>query len=216
MTTTPGPVTTTIPAMVAPFPTVGPHLRLAYRELNIAENGTAEQIDALGIPVHRLPRPWDPATCLDPELRAEVWEWLDRVVAWLNRDYTWDVAAMIPACWPEHPHLIHEIAAVADQRRRAGNALSSNPLEEWHRYCLPAFVDRMRGRCKDHCEDEHTGWPGRSRHNYYLSDEAATRRRRRYADDLEAAQTGWRREQEVSDRSRLALVDLDSGDIIDE
>ena len=63
--------------------------------------------------------------------------WLDDVVIWLNHEYVWDVVAMIPACWPKHPHLVHEIAVLADLRRRAGHALTGDALEEWHRYALP-------------------------------------------------------------------------------
>jgi hypothetical protein len=52
----------------------------------------------------------------------------------------------IPACWPQHPHLVHEIVVLADQRRRAGHALTSDASKEWHRYSLPAFIDGdMRG-----------------------------------------------------------------------
>ena len=78
-----------------------------------------------------LPRPWDPPTCVDPDLRAELWEWLEAVVTWLNHEYVWDVSGIIPHCWPKHPHLVHEVAVLADLRRRAGQALSSDALEEW-------------------------------------------------------------------------------------
>lgn len=37
-----------------------------------------------------LPRPWDPATCQDPLLRQEVWDWLEEFVVWFNREYVWD------------------------------------------------------------------------------------------------------------------------------
>ena len=88
--------------MVFPFPVPGDHVRLAYRELHIAINGTEEEKKALG---HHalLSRPWEPATCLDPELRHDLWEWLEDVVIWLNREYTWDVSGLIPSCWPVHP-----------------------------------------------------------------------------------------------------------------
>jgi hypothetical protein len=39
-----------------------------------------------------------------------------------------DVADVIPLCWPQHPHLVHEIAVLADQRRRAGPGLTSDAL----------------------------------------------------------------------------------------
>ncbi|WP_281289191.1 hypothetical protein [Leekyejoonella antrihumi] len=44
-------------------------------------------------------------------MRWEVWDWPDLVVARADLVTT---AAMIPPCWPEHPHLIHEIASIAD------------------------------------------------------------------------------------------------------
>ena len=78
--------------------------------------------------------------------------WLDAVVDWLVTEYVWDVTDTIPACWPQHPHLVHEIAVLADQRRRAGHAFSSDALEEWHRYSLPAFTERMKTRLRSHCE----------------------------------------------------------------
>jgi type IV secretion system protein VirD4 len=33
----------------------------------------------------------------------------------------------IPACWPKHPHLVHDLAVLADQRRRAGRATPATP-----------------------------------------------------------------------------------------
>ena len=114
------------------FPHPGRRVEQAYRELDIALYGSDEEKKALGSP-RALARPWDPATCIDPDLRDEVWSWLDDVVTWLNHEYVWDVAAMIPACWPKHPHLVHEIAVLADLRRRAGHALTGDALEEWHR-----------------------------------------------------------------------------------
>jgi hypothetical protein len=151
--------------MVAPFPRAGRRVEHAYTELDIAAGlGTRQQQDALGDP-RLLARPWDPASCVDPRLRAEVWQWLDEVVTWLNHEYVWDPDAMVPACWPRHPHLVHEIAVLADLRRRAGLALTADAMEEWHRYALPACVDRMRARLRQHCQDgEHQAWPGLGRH----------------------------------------------------
>jgi hypothetical protein len=70
-----------------------------------------------------LPRPWEPATCRTPQLRRQLWLWLDAVVDWLLTD-VWEATDTIPACWPEHPHLVHQIAVLADQRRRAGHAFT--------------------------------------------------------------------------------------------
>jgi hypothetical protein len=102
-----------------------------------------------------LPGPWDPPACRRTEPCEQVWAWLEDVVTLLNHEYVWDVAGVIPGCWPQHPYLVHEIAVLADQRRRAGTARTSDVLEEWHRYPLPAFIDRMRTRNKDRCEEGH-------------------------------------------------------------
>ena len=91
-------------AIIERFPSPGRRVEQAYRELDIAVYGSDEEKKALGSP-RALARPWDPPTCVDPDLRAELWEWLDNVVAWLNHEYVWDVSTMIPACWPRHPHL---------------------------------------------------------------------------------------------------------------
>jgi hypothetical protein len=54
-----------------------------------------------------------------------LWLRLEAVVAWPVTDYVWEAADTIPACWPQHPHLVHEIAVLADQRRRAGHAFTN-------------------------------------------------------------------------------------------
>jgi hypothetical protein len=99
-------------------------------------------------------------TCQTPQLRTEVWSWLEAVVSWLNHEHVWDVADVIPPCWPLHPHLVHEIAVLADQRHRAGQALTSDPLEEWHCHGLPSFTERMRSRLRTTVKKiiSH-GWP---------------------------------------------------------
>ncbi len=107
--------------LVLPFPTPSSdELRKAYNDLYLAVNGDEDTEKRIGNP-NKLPRPWDPPTCTKPALRRELWAWLDEVVTWFNHEYVWDHnAGMIPACWPQHPHLVHEIAVLADQRRRAG------------------------------------------------------------------------------------------------
>ena len=85
-------------------------------------------------------------------------------MGWLNSEYVWDVGGgvLIPECWPLHPHLVHELAVLADQRRRAGIAFTSDGLETWHRVCLPEFIERMRRRLHDSCDHGHQPWPGRA------------------------------------------------------
>jgi hypothetical protein len=158
---------------------------LAYRELERAANGSPEQIRALG-DARLLPRPWEPATCRTPQLRQQLWCWLEEVVEWLIAEYTWEVAYTIPACWPQHPHLVHEIAVLADQRRRAGYALTSDALEEWHRHNLPAFTERMKSRLRNHCEDGHQTWPAKGRYTRYTAETSRQTREDHFAADISA------------------------------
>ena len=157
--------------LVRAFPAVGLRMELAYRQL-------AAAADASGSPAaDRLSRPWDVATCDDRALRLEVWQWLDEVVDWINSEHVWATDAMIPACWPLHPHLIHDLGTLADQRRTAGLGLTSDPLEEWHRYALPNFVERMRQRLKDSCTTDHQIAPGAIRSGQYRDPIAVDQRR---------------------------------------
>lgn len=194
--------------LVQPFPRPGRLVEHAYWELQIAATGTPDQIKALG-DLRRLPRPWDPPTCTHPDLRLEVWVWLDEVVTWLNHEYVWDTDDYIPTCWNEHPHLVHDIAVLADQRRRAGMANTSDALEDWHRYALPAFHDRTRQRLKSHCEDGHQPWPSTGRHARHTSDPHHRRRARAYRTDTEVEQ-----EADVSHASE-PLLSLVEGELID-
>jgi len=147
-----------------PMPT-RPELSKAYDDLFQAANGDVEVRRALGNPA-LLPRPWIPASCTTRQLRAELWLWLDDVVSWLNHEYVWDpTGGLIPPCWPLHPHLINELAVLADQRRRAALDLTSSTLEDWHRHCLPAFNSRLQGRLRTGCDDKHSTWPAQPRYD---------------------------------------------------
>jgi len=160
----------------------------AYRELAIAETGSAEQRGALGN-LRLLQRPWDPATCVDRQLRAELWQWLDQVASWFNHEYVWDPGTVIPACWPRHPHLVHELAVLADLRRRAGMAFTADGLEEWHRYAVPAFLERMRTRMQAHCAEKgHEPWPASGRYARHLGDNAMQERAAVFDADTRALQ----------------------------
>lgn len=201
--------------VVLRFPDPGPAVKLAYAELEKALNGTQEERAALGDP-SRLARPWDPATCTTVTLRTELWQWLDDVVTWLNSQHTWGANTQIPSCWPQHPHLVHDLAVIADQRRAAGLALNSNVLEDWHRYALPAFVDRVHGKLAGACEETHKQWPGRARHKDYASPEHAKNRMDAFTHDLAAAaHHAQAARRHVPKRPRLGLVDQDTGEILD-
>ena len=120
-------------------------------------------------------------------------------MVWFNREYVWDPnAGMIPSCWPHHPHLVHEIAVLADQRRRAGIATTSDLLEDWHRYAVPAFIDRMKARLKNQCDDNHPSWPARGRHARLLNE--TDTRLRAYASDVTALT------QQLTQHHRAALL----------
>lgn len=199
---------TTTPAadagLVRAFPTPGPRLGTAYRDLYLATEGSDNQKATVGDP-SLLPKPWDPPTCRNPHLRAELWDWLDQVVLWLNHEYVWDPDGMIPPCWPQHPHLIHELAVLADQRRRVGHALDSNGLEEWHRYTLPGFLDRLHARLRAHCDQDHQPWPARgryARHNDHRQDA--------FNDDVRSLLPA---EQFIPTRPRLSIIDSANGEI---
>ena len=199
--------------LVRAFPRPRQLVALAYRELDVAATGTDGQRKELG-DIGTLPRPWDPASCDTPQLRAELWTWLDAVVIWINHEYVFDPVDTIPPCWPQHPHLINEIAVLADQRRRAGYAYTSDALEEWHRYNLPAFLERMRRRVADHCQDTHPPtWPAAGRFARHLSDAAAQTRWTAFHHDITALRDPDT--NSVQQSPRLTVVDTETREILD-
>jgi hypothetical protein len=189
--------------LIQPFPVPGRLMQLAYRELDLVSNGAQDQLLALR-DLRDLPRPWDPATCKTTQLRKEVWSWLEAVVTWLNHEYVWDVADVIPPCWAQHPHLVHEIAVLADQRRRAALSLTSDAVEEWHRYSLPSFTERMKTRLRNHCQEDHQSWPAKGRHTRHIAEASRDGRMHAYAADLRALKSLHRQTQSP----RLGVVDL--------
>ena len=193
--------------LVLAFPMPGPLLGTAYRDLYLAADGSDNQKATIGDP-GLLPTPWDPPTCRNPHLRAELWEWLDHAVLWLNHEYVWDPDGMIPPCWPQHPHLIHELAVLADQRRRVGIALDSNGLEEWHRYTLPGFLDRMHARLKAHCDQDHQPWPARGRHARHGDQRQSQQRHDAYNQDVVPPQPAA---VFAPTRPRLSIIDHKAG-----
>lgn len=203
--------------LALPFPIpAGPELSNAYKDLYLATHGDEATKKRSGDP-GLLPRPWDPPTCTKPALRRELWEWLDQVATWFNTEYVWDpTAGLIPPCWPEHPHLVHEIAVLADQRRRAGIDTSSNTLEEWHRYSVPAFLERLRTRTRSNCDELHQPSPSRSRHARHFAEVAVGERLQAFEADMAIGRQ--RRSARHSGETalwQLRLVDGDTGRPID-
>ncbi len=152
-------------------------------EPGMSDEARAEQLDRFTKQQRNLPRPWDPPTC-EPELRQHVWAWLDKVAAWVNREYAWQPEQMIPAGWPDHPHIAHELAVLACLRWDVGAEPTPEGLESWHRFALPGFLERMKARLDANCRaNEHQAWPALARHKHYTSAEAEVRRSGRYSRD---------------------------------
>lgn len=194
--------TLTTELLIAPFPAPGSRLRNAFKELNTATNGSSLQKTTVN-DGGGLQRPWIPATCRDPGVRAELFAWLDEIVMWLNEQYTWDTTALIPPCWPMHPHIVNELVVVADLRRLAEEATVSEKVETWHRDVLPGFFDRMRERLGHACDDgEHTPWPGKPRHRTYIGAESRDLRADRVTRDHQA-----QRRMRAIEREAIANAD---------
>lgn len=45
----------------------------------------------------------------------------------MKSHWAWDVADVIPGWWPQDPHLVHEIAILADRCRRGGFTMDRRP-----------------------------------------------------------------------------------------
>jgi hypothetical protein len=136
--------------MVVPFPTPGPALTRVMARLQMAV-GRPPTDQAEIMAVMQLPRPWDPGTCTGIE-RAELWRWLDDVATWINTQHLWNVTGQgVPECWPDHPHVVHDLAVVASARLFTTMTATPQALDEWHRYTLPAFLDRLHGRLGEGC-----------------------------------------------------------------
>lgn len=133
---------------VVAFPSAG--------ELLAAVQMEWDGIEVTGAPTPSdLPRPWEPASCTSFGLHGELVSWLGEVARWVNTQHTWDPDATIPSCWPFHPHLVHDLAVLADHRRRAGDEPGSLLLEQWLRITLPSFLDRMRSAIGQRCAAGH-------------------------------------------------------------
>ena len=171
--------------MIAVFPEPPARVLQAMHNLAIVQSGDTTKIQQLGLDLDRLPRPWEAATC-DRRLRRQLWEWCESVVAWINSDYMWRATSMIPACWPQHPQLTHELPVLACLRWAAEETTRPEPLEEWHRVTLPAFLDRLTQRLdKSTCltTGKHEDWPGRARYQAYSSASAVEQRQAHFHAD---------------------------------
>ena len=172
--------------MAVEFPTPSPVLAAVLDEMRIAAVAPPESQDELRR-LATLPRPWEPASC-QSELRNLIYIWLDDVVAWINEQHTWRVDRMIPICWAEHPHIVHELATVACLRWEAGYSVTPVGLEIWQRLTLPTFLDRIAQRIgPTGCPPgRHQPNPGGGRNALYRDGNAIEQRRQRRTDDCES------------------------------
>ncbi|WP_193604850.1 hypothetical protein [Nocardioides dongkuii] len=130
------------PYAVAPFPPPPDIIREAIAALHVVS--LRPPTDELSLRhVASLPRPWDPATC-GRDLQAELWPWIDDVVEWINHEQIWGLTVpSVPECWPDHPHLCHELPALACDRYLASFAITPRDVEDWRELRLSAFLRRM-------------------------------------------------------------------------
>jgi hypothetical protein len=151
-----------------PFPPPPLAVLRALELLGNARRGDRGGVAQAGA-VADLERPWEPAACTG-ELGAAVWSWCDDVVAWINHEYAWRPAQMVPACWPHHAHIARELPVLAVLRWEAENAAGPQLMEEWNRYAFPMFCDRMAQRLGDStCRTgRHQDWPAESRYTASL------------------------------------------------
>lgn len=176
-------MTEQVTQMAIRFPTP-PHSVIRVLDmLAILRRGDPEEIKEAGIGAD-VPRPWDPATC-PTELREDVWGWCDDVAAWINHEYAWRPAQMIPPCWPHHPHIARELAVLAFLRWTAEASTGPEAVEDWHRYAFPTFCDRMLSRLGEStCRTgEHGVWPAGSRYHAYVGEKATEDRQRAFHED---------------------------------
>lgn len=175
------------------FPQGGELLQQLWYDLAVAETATNED----DMPdIASMPRPWIPATVADTAVRKELWQWLEAVAHWVNRSYGWG-SLLVPKCWPAHPHIVNELATLADQRRRAEMAVSSDAIEEWHRWTLPMFCDRLRGRLGDGCFPHHKPFPAGSQWKESGNQESSDQRWEWFDADLRKGYTVDRATGEV-------------------
>lgn len=162
--------------IVSRFPAPPAVIQQVLNTLTTLRGGDKAAIAELG-DTTGLCRPWIVST-VPAEFRQELWLWCDQVASWLNGGYVWRPVNLIPACWPRHPHLAHELPVLACLRAAAEDANGPELLEDWHRQALPTFFERLAVRLGEStCRTgQHQDWPAASRYAAYNSDEARTDR----------------------------------------
>ena len=170
--------------IVQPFPWPTAPIRQAIDALQPTGLDDPGQGEATVMPARDRPRPWNPSTC-HGSLRRALWQWLDEVIAWINGEHVRQPDRIIPACWPLHPDIVHEIAPLAMLRWQAEISPDPMPLAEWHRIVLPDFLARQAEPGRSSCEPgRHRPSAALSRSRAYQSEQAAAERLQHFVADL--------------------------------
>lgn len=117
------------------FPLPPPIIQWMLLELQVAALHPPESTEELR-QLEEMPRPWDLPTC-PPETQRCLWRWLDQVAPWITEERTWRVERIIPICWKQHPHIAHELTAMACLQVNASYAYVPDPLEDGHKMHAP-------------------------------------------------------------------------------
>ncbi len=158
------------------FPKAPDVVTLQLERLDRKARGTGE--DQAGFDLSQVPCPWLPSDCGN-ELLVELLVWCDAVAAWINRECVWRPQQMIPACWPQHPHLVRELALLAILRYQAEQAKDVIKVYLWHHDVLTGFLNRVNDRLgTSTCQNTgtHQEWPGAPRYSAFTSEHAVAER----------------------------------------
>ena len=102
------------------------------------------------------PRPWS-LPSLTEDQREELATLLVAFVDHLNRDYAVSVTDLVLPCWPQHPRLVHDLAALYSGWVDIHQTLAATAERGmyWHDRWLPNFQLRLKafhfGKAPDAC-----------------------------------------------------------------
>jgi hypothetical protein len=102
------------------------------------------------------PRPWS-LPSLTEDQREELATLLVAFVDHLNRDYAVSVTDLVLPCWPQHPRLVHDLAALYSGWADIHQTLAATAERGmyWHDRWLPNFQLRLKtfhfGKAPDAC-----------------------------------------------------------------
>jgi hypothetical protein len=112
----------------------------------------------------RLPRAW--AARATPEDWSQLADWVD----WLTGTYSLRERHLVPGCWPAHPGVVEDLAALHAAWRhamltdQAARDSGSDTGTYWHQHHLFPALERVRALYATHdCIDTHHPEPDRSR-----------------------------------------------------